>query len=651
MTVVMMIAATVNVYSTPSFGSFSGSVVYTEGDGSPQLSGIEIKVYSATPIYDTDTGDLLYFGETYEFSVYTNSEGEFSFSKPSQYCSVSANLASIPDGYGLSKETQFIVPERTTTVYNISSIADVEIDVSSGSPVPEIFNAAGDTILAHYYVTNTLSNTSNAQLATSLQSVNRLAADTESGFINVSGTNYPYTVSVDMSEMSTLGKVDYLFSKEKITKAQQVQFYEDMILNSAQYDFEGCGTMMLATVRDYYGANTKAWQNSRLYSVLSEESEADAYITRTVALPNNSNFVFRVYYDSAAMNMNYVNSFVNVCETVVRNFLIEYGFEAPNYYCDSYTPNYVPGTPYEFYLSINSPLLIAPGVTYPDWGIGSKIYISYSYVNNEVIENMVAHEFAHAILCRYGISTTDNMWIHESFASMFAFVNCGGHSEFADMVSGYYNNIHISIYNNPNTNGALVYPLTIYKNFGGWDTIKTVLEGYSSYQNIFLSITAALEEQNSSYQDVFLRCAMNNVKPSVFYDDFVVEDPLSGKVWGTAVKASEEIEYSDLVATNGDVNSMAAAYRKFTSEINVGSAYFTIEITSAATDKLYLGSVKEGPNDYTMGFVHVTAGFSRYTLWQSNFGDAVDTYTVVLANTNTNTTDNPISFLVTTSGD
>lgn len=125
--IMMLCTCSSNAFAAAEYGTFSGSIT-SEDD--VDLSGIEIEVYTAVPVYDTeDTDEVLYYGETYVFSVYTDSDGFFEFDKPTEYCSISVVLDTLPANYGVSQEVQFIAPSRTSLEITMSAISTAEAEL------------------------------------------------------------------------------------------------------------------------------------------------------------------------------------------------------------------------------------------------------------------------------------------------------------------------------------------------------------------------------------------------------------------------------------------------------------------------------------------------------------------------------------------
>lgn len=104
----MLLSFTMPLSAAEAMQTFTGTII---SESEVNLSGIGVKIYSAEPVYD-EAGELRYYAETYDRTIYTNSIGVFSFTKPTTYCSYTIDVETLPAGYGISKHTQFIVPTR-----------------------------------------------------------------------------------------------------------------------------------------------------------------------------------------------------------------------------------------------------------------------------------------------------------------------------------------------------------------------------------------------------------------------------------------------------------------------------------------------------------------------------------------------------------
>lgn len=224
--------------------TFTGTIV-----SDTDISGIEIKVYSAEPVYNEE-GRLLYYAETYASSVYTDSEGIFEFEKPSEYCSYTVNMATLPAGYGVSKRTQFIVPSRTSDTVDMDSIAYAET-MLDGRDILVIFKSAdGKVLSADYEVVPDSAEDTVSYLLQSIQSdktsitydaLKKIDTYTYRGTIVTKGKNFRYSETHDISDLSEMGKANYLYLNGIISESEKNEIYEDY-LNDMSSETEECGT-------------------------------------------------------------------------------------------------------------------------------------------------------------------------------------------------------------------------------------------------------------------------------------------------------------------------------------------------------------------------------------------------------------------------
>ena len=134
----------------PSQIQFNGQISAPEGTN---LSGIEIMVYNALPVYEEQSNELMQFNETYVFSVYSDSSGAFSFAKPTEFCSMSINLATLPQGYGSTQKTIFIIPTNTSATFNICPISDIRTTLNGREVDASFFAENGQQLYAFSTVT------------------------------------------------------------------------------------------------------------------------------------------------------------------------------------------------------------------------------------------------------------------------------------------------------------------------------------------------------------------------------------------------------------------------------------------------------------------------------------------------------------------
>lgn len=85
--------------------------------------------------------------------------------------------------------------------------------------------------------------------------------------------------------------------------------------------------------------------------------------------------------------------------------------------------------------------------------------------------------------------------------------------------------------------------------------------------------------------------------------------------------------------TNMGVNPMACHYQRFSSSTNIGTAYFTVEITSSDGSGMMLNKITETATG-TLSISTVSTSFTRITVQQANFGSTINKLTLIPVNTN-----------------
>lgn len=148
----LVLLLSANAYAVDDLGesTFTGTIIVdSESPKLLNLGEIEIEVYQSTPI-ETDESYTIY-SEEYAFSVYPDENGIFTFDRPSSVFSITVQVDSLPDGYGISHHTSLYSPEITSDIFTLSIVDEAEI-VADSLKYPEImlFNADGEEVYAVY---------------------------------------------------------------------------------------------------------------------------------------------------------------------------------------------------------------------------------------------------------------------------------------------------------------------------------------------------------------------------------------------------------------------------------------------------------------------------------------------------------------------
>ncbi len=102
-----------------------GSIIADEDD-TVDLSGIKIDVYKYVLVYSDEYSSQ--YNRIFDSTVYTDSDGSFSFARPSETFFVSADPNSLPVGYGANGLFFSIPPQFSTVSFKITRIDSFEHD-------------------------------------------------------------------------------------------------------------------------------------------------------------------------------------------------------------------------------------------------------------------------------------------------------------------------------------------------------------------------------------------------------------------------------------------------------------------------------------------------------------------------------------------
>lgn len=213
----LVLLLSANAYAVDDLGesTFTGTIIVdSESPKLLNLGEIEIEVYQSTPI-ETDESYTIY-SEEYAFSVYPDENGIFTFDRPSSVFSITVQVDSLPDGYGISHHTSLYSPEITSDIFTLSIVDEAEI-VADSLKYPEImlFNADGEEVYAVY------------EFEPTYQVLPRNDDIVEiSGTVNLNGDiSYNVSSNVDLPELDAIGKVELLYDVGAIDEVERIEKY------------------------------------------------------------------------------------------------------------------------------------------------------------------------------------------------------------------------------------------------------------------------------------------------------------------------------------------------------------------------------------------------------------------------------------------
>ena len=547
------------IVSTSALGAtqvFSGKIVCEDNI---DLSDVEIKIYYSERTYDEE-GNFLYYVETYERSVYADADGDFEFVKPSLYCSYTINVETLPANYGVSKHTQFIIPTRTNDSVALSAIATAEADYNGGSFYAVFRAVDGTEIYTDYDIVEdsessvfvASENLSTTKQIISSENIEDVNSYTLSGTIVTKGRNYRYSKNFDISDYSEIEKADLLCSLGKITKEEKYNIYSqnDELL---------------------YEHNCIQFINDEGRAVNADPPEFDS--TYDIGF---GSYTMQIRYNANDFtnHVSNLNLFKTQLTNIYRYFCQTNGFVAP-----TTSGNYL----YLYITTVNQ----ASGKTLAYTGGDSYILIDKAIVQNGTAERTLAHEFMHAIMCKY-LTYTAGLWFNESFATLASLIysnysnpsylnSSAGFSEFRGYLEDFVETPNLSLTSDSATReyGALVLPLCIYENHGGWSAIKTILQNFNTASSEF----GAIQGQSFNFNTVFVEMAMAILFPTHYTLGFDIarNNNILRELW-PVVQCSQQ-NYIPSFITNNSIAPLSNHYFTYSYPYyeDIGTVYIVAE--------------------------------------------------------------------------
>jgi len=347
--------------------------------------------------------------------------------------------------------------------------------------------------------------------------------------------------AIDLSSYSRFEITDWLFEIGKISFKEKMGLYKSFFSN-AFFENEHCLTRI-------YEEYTKETSNTYLGDVnrpFSSQAMTGSNVYSTSHFDVN-------YYPSEFVTDN-IPSQIGQRFELIRAFFVNEGYPVPNNQSGygRYQINifHNPGN------SGEAGLTIFDGVPYPNTTSWINLYyVSYTELDSKFNE-VAAHEWYHALRSQYysGIS-----WFDESFAN-WAGIIYDGDSEFANGSIIDFINSDVSLDNDSYKYGACLFPLVLYKDYGGHSFIKRLLTTYGSVianhpsyqgtQGFISAINQALI--SGGYNDTFDTALRNmhsyDYLPNSWYNDAV--STTTTRYWVNNDKTTNNLLLSDGTAEN-----------------------------------------------------------------------------------------------------
>ncbi len=305
-----------------------------------------------------------------------------------------------------------------------------------------------------------------------------------------------------------------------------------------------CGTYANMLI-DYYYEQYSQSSKSKLPSYLSRAkttTQSQAISSRTIStdyhvISQEGRFV--IYYDQTSDPdecLDMALELADIFDDVHEQYCNTYGFEAPT----------TDGVNYEVHI-ING--MAACGTTFSS-GRTSKIHIQQGILNDYMLNNAdafvkgtAAHEYMHAIMHAYGISSTTSPTLkfsHESMARAVGIeyeISYASHYDIQIKTQHFINNLNIPLGTSTVQQyvygGSLLF-LFAFEEEGDWSIMKDTFEYYDSSYTMFENMDLVLRYNgyNTSFAVMYKHFMACNVSPDHMYYSSPYNNGIRNVSWG-----------------------------------------------------------------------------------------------------------------------
>ena len=590
--------------------------IFSEDD--IDVSGIEVVIESMILSHEDKESEMKEYNTIHYTTLKTDKNGYFEFEKPTtEYCDYNIKTEGIPSGYGITRSWHFIDPGETYGEIEIRPVADIEVKTEKGgyvSAYPK--DKDGNSLIAKYDVFPNLSylktkkssgNMSSTETEWQYSDLKNIKAYNYSGTVKCGNITRSYSFDVDI-DPSTEERINFLYRIGEISERRKIELIEEFF--DDENEPKVCGTSYIKNIKRFY---ERVGEYEHIYK---KGYDIDNYIPPAyddyVSLLMGSQSV-EIYYKKSSFSGDdiiYLNKFKNDILDIYNYFCVENNFPCP------YGAG---GEALKIYITsgIND-----NGRTHPaSSGGGSLIEIKESRAKSDLSGQTIAHEFMHAIQNTYMYSGEAN-WVDESTATMAAMVYLYEKDRYV-FYDGrnfndfrYYMNEYIQNYNKTLSEnhpyGAMLYPLTIYQDCGGWNAIKEIYENKKAGFNDILSFGMNVGE---TYRQRFVRMSVYNTKPKTFYSA-----ALNINTWPTVSPETASLTN----ATSSTVNNMANKYYNFSAPSNMGT--LRLKAVSNSEHITFTATPDRSYDDREYGIKSKVFTFD-------NFGSTSKPHTIAVTNT------------------
>lgn len=470
------------------------------------LSNIKIDVYNAY-VDDIDDGGTYIYGHSLMYSTYSNYRGKAYLNKPSDKFLIVIDLATLPQEYGIEKNSYFI-EEGNEIIVDVLKVDSIKYE---GNDL--IFYSIDEKKLLLDYTTQVKNDDLHKN---DVIFSDKIVLKTEVDY----GRKVAINKEIDVSNYTQKEKVDYLYNKGLISNSIRIDKYCDILINK---EFEGlhCLNDLFEEIQAYKKDNDNIpfILGNKIDYVLDENG---GLRSRPNTNKSYSSTNFKIHYRSTYCDDSTAQAVASYMEGLRTLFIGNY-FQTPILEFLS--------TRYHIYLTgeSNGNTLGSCFMTTSNKTTASYIVI-YGFDNSLTtdIQTTLSHEYFHAIQNSY--NSTSN-WFKEAAAEWAGLFGTGDQTQFVDwmecmyLTSASYCNFAESIYNSLGYETAF-FALTLDECYCGAETLAGIYDeiGDLSQNYSFSDLTDAIDAYlgdagfDDTFEDAVVRAYVRLSQPYYLFD-------------------------------------------------------------------------------------------------------------------------------------
>lgn len=492
-------------------------------DTSVDLANIKVDIYSAQLAYSDEINGYYQYDETFVYTESLSTNGTLSFVKPSDACSITIRLDSLPENYGVTEHTHFFFSDSDAYTIRLEQIREVNIMERDGQVFPVFTGSNSDIVYTNAVITKADDS--------SYEVTNDEITILSNYLVEYGGLTEHLAYERAYVFFNDAEKLTILYENGFISESTYIESLANWLLESEENRVHSEKYKQI--LHDYVAENKNKSIHSDVLDAYTTISN-DQIALFTVSADNyvySESGRFRVYYPS--------DSYLEAAEIIAEHFddinymfCTTFGFVQPDCAIDT-NGSSIRYTHYRVIIEdidagADTPFSsINPGMSHirVDVSTADILVNAYNNPSNEslqYINGYLSHEYMHAILYAYGIpyNTTEQVWMHESLAVL---AGCLYESQTVstlnDRTGQYLNATYNYMPNMPSPYGGILFPLYVYEECGGANTLKAILEAYATNGNPLSAYDAGLQSASTAtLASAFARHAAFNSDTTYFYD-------------------------------------------------------------------------------------------------------------------------------------